>query len=267
MGDLYRLYIDESGDHHYHDYNNPRYDTPSERYLGLMGVVMKKDVRQQAHLNLENLKQKHFDYDPDDPIILHRKEIIHKQGVFYVLQDPEKEKAFNDDLIGFITNLECVLIIVVIDKKYHIETYGKAAYHPYHFGLTALLERYCGLLNFRNQRGNVWAEKRGKGEDRSLRKAYSYVYNNGTYYCGSSFFQKALTSNKIKIKSKKSNIAGLQVADLLAHPCKQEFLYEKNRMSRAPCGFGKMVCECVRRKYNMQVYEQRVEGYGKVFIG
>ena len=141
MGSLYRLYLDESGDHHYHDYSKPKYNTPSERYLGLMGIAIEKEVRQQAHVDLENLKGKHFDYDPDEPIIFHRKEIIHKQGPFHVLKDPKKEKTFNNDLMEFLNVLECILIIVVIDKKYHIDTYGKSAFHPYHFALAAMLER------------------------------------------------------------------------------------------------------------------------------
>ena len=78
--------------------------------------------------------------------------------------------------------LECILIIVVIDKKYHIDTYGKSAFHPYHFALAAMLERYCGFLNFLNSRGDVWAEERGKKEDRSLEREYSRIYTDGTYF-------------------------------------------------------------------------------------
>jgi len=267
MEDLYRLYIDESGDHHYHDYSKPKYNKPSERYLGLMGVAMRKDVRQQVHVKLENLKRDHFDSDPDDPVILHRKEIIHKQGAFSVLRDPMRRKTFNNDLIDFLNTLECVLFIIVIDKKYHIDTYGKSAYHPYHYALTAMLERYCGYLNFINSRGDVWAEQRGKKEDRELEKVYSRVFDSGTYFRGASFFQRALTTRKIKIKSKKANIAGLQIADILAHPCKQELLYEKGRMSRQPSAFGRQIYNSVKYKYNMQVYRQQIEGYGKVLIG
>ena len=130
-----------------------------------------------------------------------------------------------------------------------------------------MLERNCGFLIFLNKRGDIWTEARGKKEDRSLKKEYSRIYTDGTYFRSASFFQRALTSNKIKIKSKKSNIAGLQIADILAHPCKQEFLYEKGRMSHSSSVFGRQISNCVRSKYNMQVYRQKVEGYGKVFIG
>jgi hypothetical protein len=240
---------------------------PSNRYLGLMGVAFDKDIYKGVHDDLENLKKTHFNYDPDNPIILHRKEILYRQGIFKVLQDPERKKAFNNDLINFFYNLKCVLFLVVIDKKYHIEKYGKRAYHPYHFILKAMMERYCGYLNFFNHRGDIMAESRKKEEDMSLKNAYIYVYDNGTEYYSSSFFQKVLTSKEIKIKSKDKNIAGLQIADLLAYPCKKDFLIEKGRLERKESGFGEIICEYIKDKYNMQIFEKRVDGYGKVFLG
>ena len=268
MGNLFRLYIDESGDHNYRDYSNPKYDIPSERYLGLMGVAIKKQFSQQIHADLETLKQTHFDYDTDDPIIFHRKDILYKRGPFHVLKNPSREASFNNDLISFLTSLKCVLIIVVIDKKHLFDTHGNSAYNPYHFAMTAMMERYCGFLNFLNKKGDIIAEARGKKEDNSLEKEYSQVYNDGTYfYKGPNFFQRALTTKKLKIRTKNKNIAGLQIADILANPCKKEILIEKGRMSQTPSTFSMQLCNCIREKYNMQVYTQKVEGYGKVFIG
>ena len=48
MSELYRLYVDESGDHCYHNFSKPKFNTASHRYLGLMGVAMTKAVREQA---------------------------------------------------------------------------------------------------------------------------------------------------------------------------------------------------------------------------
>jgi len=268
MGDLYRLYVDESGDHHYHaDYSDPKFNNPSERYLALMGIAIERAVKEQAIVDLEDLKRKHFDYDPDDSVILHRNEIINRQGPFYVLQDPKKEEEFNKDLINYLKGLKCVMFLVVIDKKYHIETYGKSAFHPYHYTLTAMVERYCGYLNYFNHKGDVWAEKRGKVEDRELEKAYLNLYNGGTYFHKPSFFQMALTTKKIKIKSKKSNVAGLQIADTLAHPCKHQYLYEKGKSSDPPGPFGMRIYEAVKWKYNMQIWTQKIEGWGRVYLG
>jgi hypothetical protein len=269
MGKLFRLYIDESGDHHYHDYSDSKYDEPSLRYLGLMGVVIEKEIYQKAHGNLEALKQKHFVYDPDAPIIFHRTDIIHKKGPFFVLKNPQKEIEFNNDLLNFLKALDLTLIVVVIDKKAYIERYKKSAFHPYHHALTAMLERYCGYLNFWNSRGDTLVEHRGKKEDGNLEKAYSYVFNNGTYYHPPSFFQRALTSKEVKVKDKNANISGLQIADLLAHPCKQNLLFEEGRIEPLELEdvFGRIICNAIKDKYNVQIYSQRVKGYGKVFLG
>lgn len=267
MGKLFRLYIDESGDHTYYKYANPGYDIPSLRYLGLMGVAMERAVREQAHADLEDLKRRHFDYDPDTPIIFHRKEIIHKQGVFKNFKDQDKRDAFDDDLIHFLKGLDCILIIVVIDKKHHIDTYGMSAFPPYHFALTAMMERYCGYLNFWNSRGDILAEKRGKKEDRELENEYLKIYDGGTYFHKAPFFQRALTTKKMKTGSKMSNIAGLQIADLLAHPCTQELLFEKGRIPSLPSVFGRKIFASVKYKYNVQIHTGRASGYGKVFIG
>jgi len=267
MGRLFRLYIDESGDHHYYDYSDSKSDDPSLRYLGLMGVIIEKEAYQKTHGDLEALKQKHFVYDPDEPIIFHRTDIIHKKGPFVILKDSNREKEFNIDLINFLKKSNFVIITVVIDKKFHIEKYRKLAFHPYNYALLALLERYCGYLNFWNSRGDVLAEQRGGEEDRNLKNAYASIFLTGTYYRPASFFQRALTSKEIKIKNKKANISGLQIADLLAHPCKQELLCGEGRLGPQGEVFGKNIRGAVKHKYNVQIYSQKIKGYGKVFLG
>lgn len=256
------MYVDESGDHTYYDTEDL-----GKRYLGLIGVIVECEYyRSTFYPELEALKQRHFPHNPDEPVILHREDIINRRGSFWRLRDSEKEEAFNEDFLRFIEEKSYCIITVVIDKKNHVKRYGDAAYHPYHFCLTALLERYCGYLNFYNARGDVLAESRGGTEDRQLKVAYKNVYEGGTYYRGSKFFQGALTSSEIKIKQKLRNLAGLQIADLLAHPCRQEVLADLKKCTLPERNFGKQICQRIKTKYNQQVYEGRIWGYGKLFI-
>jgi hypothetical protein len=122
-------------------------------------------------------------------------------------------------------------------------------------------------LNFYNSRGDVLAESRGGAEDRRLKAAYQRLYEEGTYYREANFFQRALTSCEIKLKPKWKNIAGLQIADILAHPSKQEILVEHKKRVVSADNFGAEICKCVATKYNHQVYQGRVSGYGKAFLG
>ena len=258
----YRLYIDESGDHTYYETEDP-----AKTYLGLTGILIEYEYyRTTFQPELELLKQRHFPHSPDEPVILHREDIINRRGPFWRLRDPEKEEAFNEDFLQFIGEQNYRIITVVIDKKTHIERYGDAAYHPYHYCISAMLERYCGYLNFYNAGGDVLAESRGGTEDRQLKRAYQRLYGEGTWYWGSELFQRTLTSSEIKVKPKSANIAGLQLADLLAHPTKQEILIDEQRINDPGDNFGKQICQSIAVKYNRQIYEGIVKGYGKIFL-
>ena len=68
----YRMYVDEVG--------NPDLessDNPNHRFLSLTGVIIKLDhVKDALYPEMEALKTKHFGSHPDDPVILHRKELV-----------------------------------------------------------------------------------------------------------------------------------------------------------------------------------------------
>lgn len=256
----YRIYIDESGDHTFE-----HCEEDSKRFLGLVGCVINLDYyREKFQPDLEALKQKHFPYNPDEPLILVRQKIVSKNSAFWVLRDKDKRDAFNADLLEFIENHEFMIISAVIDKKSHREAYGSAAYHPYHFCVAAMMERYCGWLGSHNTRGDVMAESRA-GQDKFLKEAYTILYEKGTFYHQPYFFQGTLTSKEIKLKNKEANVAGLQIADLLAHPCKEETLIDKGLIADTRGSFTKKFREAIERKYNHSGFG-RVNGYGKVFL-
>jgi hypothetical protein len=262
--DIYRLYIDESGDHTYYLTS----EEPAKIYLGITGLIINQEYyRTSFHPQFESLKQKHFPHNPDEPVIFHRKEIINRNGPFWRLRDKEKDNAFTEDLMSFLKEQEYTIITIVVDKNSHVRRYGKTAYNPYHYCLMLMMERYCGYLKNNNTKGDIMAESRGKSEDRLLKAAYKNIFTNGTYYHNSEFFQKTLTSKEIKLKPKPKNIAGLQVADLLAYPSKQEILVSYERYTQnMEDKFGEKICECIQFKYNKQIYQGRQVGYGKVFI-
>jgi len=258
----YRLYIDESGDHTYKSLADP-----SKRYLGLTGCFIKTEVyRTKFHLALEALKQKHFPHSPDEPVILHRADIINFRGPFWRLRDEEARQEFDQDLLGFFESQQYLLVTVVIDKKSHITRYEEAAYHPYDYCLGVMLERYCGFLNFFHAEGDVMAESRGGAEDKQLKMAYRRLFEHGTYFRDPAFFQRALTSKEIKLKKKEANIAGLQLADLLAYPSKQDILIAKGKIEDPGNVFGREVCRHIEAKYNRHLYDRRLWGYGKVLL-
>lgn len=263
MTELFRMYIDESGDHTFHHSS----DHKSRRYLGLTGCIIESEYyRTNFHPHFEALKQKHFPYSPDEPVIFHRTDIINRRGPFWRLRDRIKQAKFNQDLLDFLSQQDYRIISVVIDKKNHIERYGEAAFHPYHYCLAVMLERYSRFLNTIHVVGDVLAESRGGTEDRQLKESYKTVYNSGTQFRNPAFFQKALTSREIKIKPKSANIAGLQISDLLAYPCKQKILTEQNIISDSGETFGKEIWEEIKDKFAYEVTGGVVHPYGKIFL-
>jgi len=260
---FYRLYIDESGDHYYSNS-----DTTERRYLCLLGVYFDLNYyEKEFQPNFENFKIKHFSRDVDDRIILlHRKELINKTGSFSCLEDPIKEKAFNEDLLQIMASTNFKLITVVIDKKSHKERWGTNAAHPYHYCLLALVQRFVGFLNCYHYRGDVMAESRGGQEDLQLKSEFTHLYQTGTTYVSSSIFQNVLSSKEIKLRKKEHNIAGLQIADLLAYSCKQDVLLQNKRIDKYEGKFGQKLLRIARDKYNMRVVTNKIDGYGRVFI-
>lgn len=258
----YRMYVDESGDHTYSVNGGD-----GKRYLGITGIIFESQYYKEVfHPTLETFKQKHFPHNPDEPVVLHRKELINKSGPFWRLLDEKKEKSFNEDFLKLLSDCDYRIISVVIDKKAHVDRYETLALHPYHVSLIALLESYCSLLNFSNIQGDILAESRGGHEDLQLKEAYRTVYESGTTFRKNDFFQKSLTSKEIKIKPKSANIAGLQLADLLAYPCKNQILFEHKKIDKIGGSYAQKITEIISAKYNKALEEKIIEGYNRIFI-
>jgi len=78
--------------------------------------------------------------------------------------------------------------------------------------------------------------------------------------------QRVLTSKDVKLKPKTANIAGLQLADILAHPVKQALLVEKGMIPEPGENFGKLIYAGAKGKFNQNVWRGKVAGYGKVWL-
>ncbi|HWQ52254.1 MAG TPA: DUF3800 domain-containing protein [Bryobacteraceae bacterium] len=257
----YRLYLDESGDHSSSDAAEV-----GKRYLGLIGVAFADESYREFTRLLDCFKRKHLQYDEDEPPILHREDIINRRGCFGVLNDASKKEVFNADLLRLISGAECRIIAVVIDKAEH----GKASYrslqHPYHYCLHAMLERYCGYLGLKHCSGDVMAEARGGKEDTALKSAYERVWDRGTRYLHADKARMTLTSKRLKVKPKWANVAGLQLADILAHPLTRDVLAKNGRAPEAGDCFAAIVREIAEAKYNRHEFRGTAKGYGRILL-
>ncbi|MFC1676220.1 DUF3800 domain-containing protein [Planctomycetota bacterium] len=256
--DKYRIYVDEVGNP---DLENS--DNPNHRFLSLTGVIIKLDyVASTLQPQLESLKKEFFDAHPDEPFIFHRKELLGARYPFTVLKDGSTRERFDKKLLSLFLNWDYQVITVCIDKKVYKETYSTWRHDPYHYCLAVMLERYVFFLDTKNACGDVMAESRGGKEDRRLKNSFTGLYHRGTEYISSERFSTRFTSCQLKVKNKSNNIAGLQLADLLAHPSRNEILVANNHKSVKLRVFGSKIVDILQEKY----YRKGTTVYGKKML-
>ena len=259
--DRYRLYLDESGDHVFRET-----DELAHRYLCLLGCWFRNPDYLKFHESIESLKSEYLPHHPDDPVILHREDMINARKAFKNLRDAAVREKFDDALLGVIAAADFKVVAVVIDKQELRRAHDTAAAHPYHLGLGFLLQRFAGYLNHINRVGDIMGEARGGREDRLLKESYSRVFERGVWMTRSEVFQSAFTSSELKLKPKSANISGLQLADLLGHPVKQWVLKYFGHASDELAPFAQRLMGVVEPKFNRQLYDGRLEGYGMVLF-
>lgn len=258
----YRLYIDEVGNADL----GASVQNPNHRYLRLTGIIMELDyVNDTAFPAIEELKRRYFGSHADEPIILHRKELVNKKPPFHALRDPEMERRFNGDLMTLLGTLDYVVVTAVIDKFEHQERYTVWRHDPYHYCLEVLVERYVGWLERQDATGDVMAESRGGGEDRRLKRAFTTLFEEGSAYIESAKFAERLTSRQLKLKVKATNISGLQLADLIAHPSYRAVLARQQNQA-LPANFGGQVARLLEeRKYDRSPAGE-IRGWGQEWL-
>lgn len=258
----YRLYIDESGDHTFN-----LVDQDNHRYLGLLGIWFDADAPYKAYArSVEALKAEIFGWHPDDnPVCLHRKDILERRKIFSRLRDPDLNQRFEAQLLRVVHDARYCMSCVVIDKALHRTKTYRQLFHPYHFCIAALLERYAGWLEQAGAEGDVMAESRGRSEDQELLEAFEITLEKGTRFFSPQRFQKVVTSNKIKLKKKEHAIPGLELADLLAYPFKREMVAER-RGDKPAEDFSAALLDAARQKMHCQLRTGRISGYGKVWL-
>lgn len=195
----------------------------------LCGVIFSVDyVKNDLYTKVDQLKQKHLDnYDPDRPVILHNTDIHNAKEAFEFLADTGKKQAFTADLIRLISDINFKICSVLVDKQ-KLKTQYKTPEHPYHYALKLMLERVHMRFNAKGNYGDIMIESRGNKRDRELQNVYKSIYNIGT--TSLKFDPKIITAEELIFKKKIDNVAGLQIADIIAYPlsrfAKEYFGYE-----------------------------------------
>ncbi len=211
---MYRLYVDEVGND-----DVSSLDNENERFLSLTGVIMTvRDARDFLGVRMDSLKIDLFNHDPDDPVVLHRKKILKASGPFATLQEPARRAIFDSRIMTIKQETPYRVITALLDKRAMLRKHHWRSRHPYHFLMEVLVEKFVQFLERHQAIGDIMPESRMGKKDENLQKAFIDARDRGTYYVSQDRIRRRLPSCHLKFRRKQDNIAGLQLADLLAHP-------------------------------------------------
>lgn len=236
----------------------------TEQHLGVTGFIVRLDYeRADLTAALNALKNQIFG---TTTIIFHRRDIIDRRPPFHVLSDAQLCQQFDTLLTQLLATATYRVFTAVIDKKEHMRRYKVWRFHPYHYCLTVLLERYVLWLQRIGSVGDVLAESRGKKENMQLEKAYRYLFANGTDHVSAATFQNRLTSKDLKLQPKAANVTGLQMVDLIANPSCRDLICQKGGVQmKAPYG-TRVVAILRKNKYLKSPVTGMIEGWGTKWL-
>ena len=255
----YRLYIDETGIQSLKTAHSGR-----DRYLCLMGIVMKRDVHDGPTTErLTQIKQDIFGHTEDSPVILHRREIVRGEPPFDVLRkNPALAREFEARWLALVRETNYLAMAAAIDKISHVDRYKVWQHDPYHYCLECLLERYVKWMNRHGFVGDVMIEARGKGPDKKLKHAYRHFHRFGKGNLSATTIQQRLTSAEPKFARKTDDVAGLQLADSLAHPTLAH-MKASSTGEAVPESFGRQLVDLLlQHKFARHPKYGTIDGWG-----
>jgi hypothetical protein len=255
-----RLFIDEVGNG---DLQGSA-TNDNVRYLSLTGILTKTYLHDNAiQPAMDDLKQDVFGRVN---IVLHRREIVRREGPFTVLKDQEKSNEFDLGILRLVNESPYLAMTVTIDKREHLNKYGVWRFDPYHYCLRCLVERYVSWLRRNDLRGDVAIEPRFPKADKKVKNSFRLIYDGGSENVPSTLMQRHLLSHDIIFIGKQHNIAGMQLCDLLAHPSCRSMRFERDGREE-PRDFGSMIVEILmERRYARHPTSKIVEGWGRKWL-
>jgi len=205
----YCLFLDECGDQ-----NLANFD-PLFPVFSLCGILISESDYSEMCNKVAEIKKKYWG---NKKIIFHSRDIRKCEKGFEILFDIDVKKSFYEDLNSLIKNICYTIVSCSILKEPYIRKYGRLG-DVYGLSLSFIIERTVFFLDSQNEKEiklYTFAEKRGKKEDAILLDYYNEVLDRGTYFVKPFRIKNYFKS--FEFKDKREDIAGLQIADIVAYP-------------------------------------------------
>jgi hypothetical protein len=201
----YIVYVDESGDH-----SLKSIDHQYPIFALSFCVFSKTDYTQRVAPAVQRFKFDHFGHDT---VVLHEHPIRKQAPPFTFLKSQSKRAGFMEELNRLIEDAPMTIIAAVIRKDQLIRKYAWPA-NPYEMALLFCMERLFAFLRDAHATSGVThivVEGRGRKEDAGLELEFRRIRDGANQW-------GRLDCLDLVFADKKSNLAGLQLADLTARP-------------------------------------------------
>ena len=211
------LFIDECGDQNLETFS------PTFPIFTLCGILVRDDIVSQIDEQVRNLKQKFWG---NRQIILHSRDIRKCQNGFEILFDLDVKRRFYDAINQLLGQRGAYVIVSCsILKEPYIRQFGRFN-DVYGQSLSFVLERAIFYVDNQCPDGNgrisAVVERRGKREDKNLQNYYQQLMEKGTYWVTADRMRERMIC--LNFRWKTDDVAGLQMADLIAYPLTRHVL-------------------------------------------
>lgn len=206
----YNLYIDECGDHYLATYDQ---NFPIFTLCGILVPTKRLNTLKSA---IDQLKQEFWQ---TTDVILHSRDIRKCEKSFRIFFDNDIKQRFYSRVNEILAQRNIYIIVCcAVLKENCIKKYGTEA-DVYGTALKYVIQRSIFCVDDLSSTGgkiNIIVERRGKKEDGALLKYYNGLRATGMHYISPE--RLATHIGQFGFSSKKENIFGLQIADLIAYP-------------------------------------------------
>lgn len=254
---MFRLYVDEVGTD-----DLTHTDKDRHRFLSLTGVAMQIDhARDYLTPNMNWIKARVLEHDPDAPAIFHRTDIMGRKGIYECLRDEKKCTLFDRAVHRLIREAQYTVITALVDKQWMLKQQHWSKTHPYHYLMEIMVEKYAQFLERAKTTGDIMPESRMGRVDARLQRACDEIRENGTDFVSNERIASAIRGSNLKFREKRQNIAGLQLCDLIAHPSHMHVRSKmKHDVNLGPFA-DRVAAVLIDRKYDRSAGGQ-ISGYG-----
>jgi len=239
----YIIFADESG--------SPVLDGVDPDYPLFVLVFLVVEKTHYADVIVPSSQRLKFDFVGHDQLILHERDIRRQSADFAFLQaDATQREAFLERINALVEAADMTLICAVIDKQKLKKQYSDP-WSPYDLALLFCIERARNFLTCEGEGSSivhVLFESRGKKEDRHLELQFRRIVD-GKIQLGrrNPFVESGCLQWQPLFVDKRSNSAGLQLADLVARPAGLNVLRPDQRNRAYESFAGKILPPGIKR--------------------